>query len=76
MHLIVILNTVFAEFERAISATYRYESLRYTHTGRDRLIPADISRRIFEEFYAHQGKAEHAAPTSGRRRSLHLRFSL
>jgi hypothetical protein len=43
---------MFTEFSRAVAAAQRYEDLRYRRSGHGRIAPADISRQIFEEFYA------------------------
>jgi hypothetical protein len=47
-----ILVVILAEFRRAIAATRRYEGLRWGSGRREGIAPADIPRRIFEEFYA------------------------
>ena len=50
------LHVVRAEFQRAVAATRRYEHLKRARAAaalaRDGILPADIPRRIFEEFYA------------------------
>jgi hypothetical protein len=50
------LLAVVAEFGRATAAAQRYEDLRYRSAWHGRIAPADIPRRIFEEFYSF-GKA-------------------
>lgn len=47
-------ETVITEFGRALAAARRYKTLRYSRARHDGLASADIPRRIFEEFYAHQ----------------------
>lgn len=72
----ILFKALFAEFGRALAAARRYDSLKFTHAGHGKSTAADIPRHIFEEFYAPQGNAEHAARASDRRRSLHPRFGL
>lgn len=50
------LLAMVAEFGRATAAAQRYEDLRYRSGPRGRIAPADIPRRVFEEFYSF-GKA-------------------
>ena len=76
MHRFILFKTVFAEFGRALAAARRYDSLKHMHGGHDHSAPSDIPGPIFEEFYARQGNAEHAARDPSRRRSLHPRFGL
>jgi hypothetical protein len=40
-----------AEFRRAAAAAQRYEDLRY-RSAHGKIAPADIPRRVFEEFYS------------------------
>ena len=47
-----ILVAVLAELRRAVAATGRYEHLRYRRACAGRVAPADIPRRLFEEFYS------------------------
>jgi hypothetical protein len=50
-----VLLAVLAEFRRAVAAEQRYEHLRWASAGaamRDAMVPADLPRRIFEEFYS------------------------
>jgi hypothetical protein len=53
-----ILVVVLAELRRGIAATRRYEHLRYRSACDERVAPADIPRRIFEEFYSSGGSCE------------------
>jgi hypothetical protein len=49
------LRAVGAEFQRAAAAAHRYERLKRAGAGalaRAGILPADIPRRVFEEFYA------------------------
>ena len=49
---------VLAEFKLAMAAEQRYEDLKRaggTALARDAIVPADIPRRIFEEFYHSEG---------------------
>ena len=64
----VVFLTILAEFGRGLSAARRYESLRYRCACREGLAPADIPRRIFEEFYAGERDSEDVAivPDEGR----------
>jgi hypothetical protein len=50
------LLAMVAEFGRATAAAQRYEELRYRSARDGRIAPADIPRRVFEEFYSF-GKA-------------------
>jgi hypothetical protein len=45
-------DVVLAEFGRAVAAARRYDDLRYGRGRREGIAPADIPRRMFEEFYA------------------------
>ena len=54
------LSIVRAEFGRALAAVRRYEMLRGGQARREKLPPANIPRRIFEEFYAAPADPEHA----------------
>jgi hypothetical protein len=50
-----VLRAVLAEFQRAVAAAHRYERLKGAGAAalaRNRIRPADIPRRIFDEFYA------------------------
>jgi hypothetical protein len=57
-----ILVVVLAEFRRGVAAAQRYETLRYCSACDGRLAPADIPRRIFEEFYSSSGGAVNQRP--------------
>ena len=49
------LQQVVAEFRRAFEAERRYRQLRYLDPAalaREGLVPSDVPRRIFEEFYS------------------------
>jgi hypothetical protein len=49
------LSTVIAEYRRAVAAERRYDDLKRmgaTALAREGIAPADISRRIFNEFYS------------------------
>jgi hypothetical protein len=48
----IIFAVVLAEFRRAIAAVGRYEDLRYGRGRHEGIAPADIPRRVFEEFYS------------------------
>ena len=54
------LSIVRAEFGRALAALRRYEMLRAGQARREKLPPADIPRRVFEEFYAAPADPERA----------------
>jgi hypothetical protein len=47
-----VFVVVLAEFGRGVAATRRYEDLRYGRGRHEGIAPADVPRRIFEEFYA------------------------
>jgi hypothetical protein len=55
-----ILVVVLAEFRRGVAAAQRYE--RYCSACDEGVAPADIPRRIFEEFYASSGGAVNQRP--------------
>ncbi|MEH2626022.1 hypothetical protein V1292_004077 [Bradyrhizobium sp. AZCC 1719] len=61
----VFLLTLLAEFRRALAAARRYENLRYGCAYHDALAPAEIPRRIFEEFYASKLDSDDAAIAPG-----------
>jgi hypothetical protein len=67
MYGFVALETVLVQFEQALAAARRYDSLRYPTPGRDRCARSDIPQRIFEEFYAGKGKAGHVSRTRNER---------
>lgn len=56
------------EFARARAAVQRYESLRFGRARHENLPPADIARRIFDEFYADRADSENARMDSHRER--------
>jgi hypothetical protein len=60
------LLDMLAEFARANAAAQRYEDLRYRSAGHG-IAPDDITRRVFEEFYAVGEPVESRRP--GWRRS-------
>ncbi len=47
-----LLSILRAEFRRALAAVQRYETLKYRHGSRETLAANEISRQVFEEFYA------------------------
>jgi hypothetical protein len=47
-----IFAVVLAEFRRAVAAARRYEHLRYGSCRQEGIAPAEIPRRVFEEFYS------------------------
>jgi hypothetical protein len=52
---LTFLLAVLAEFQRARAAEQRYEDLRRASAAalaRDDIVPTDLPRRIFEEFYS------------------------
>lgn len=55
-----------AEFSRAAAAAHRYEDLRY-RSADGKIAPADIARRVFEEFYSFEEAVE--SHRAGRLRS-------
>jgi hypothetical protein len=55
------LLALLAEFRWACAAAQRYEDLKYRSAWRGSVAPADIPRRIFEEFYS-VGEAVEVAP--------------
>jgi hypothetical protein len=60
-----VLASYLAAFGRAIAAAKHYEDLRCARTSRDGQAPADITRRIFEEFYAGGGDTVRVALAAG-----------
>jgi hypothetical protein len=46
-----LLTAILAEFRRAVAAEQRYEHLK--RADATALLPADLSRRVFDEFYFH-----------------------
>ena len=64
-----IFAVVLAEFGRAVAAARRYEHLRYGSGRHEGTAPADIPRRIFEEFYSH------GRPAQSRRAGWVLKFT-
>jgi hypothetical protein len=60
------LLATLAEFTRATAAAQRYDDLRYRSAGG--IAPADIPRRVFEELYGSEQRAEVAPvqPASAR----------
>jgi hypothetical protein len=73
----IILAAIVAEFRRAVAAARRYEDLRYGGSRHEGGAPADIPRRVFEEFYSDappvesrgvQWSSEVAGRRSGARR--------
>ena len=53
-----LLLAMVAEFGRACAAAQRYEDLRHRGAGRGSIAPADVPRRVFEEFYSVEQTAE------------------
>ena len=56
-----VFLAIVAELSRALAAARRHDSLRYGRGRQGGIAPADISRQIFEEFYAIQRDFEDAA---------------
>ena len=69
-------STVLVEFWRALAAARRYGDLRYHRACRDGLAPADIARRIFEEFYACRSDADSAPHDVSGRDSIDIDLRL
>ena len=57
-----VFAVVLAEFRLAVAAARRYEDLRYGSGRHEGMAPADIPRRVFEEFYAYERPAEARGP--------------
>jgi hypothetical protein len=53
-----IFAVIVAEFRRAVTAARRYEDLRYGGGRHEGVSPADIPRRVFEEFYSEARAVE------------------
>jgi hypothetical protein len=71
MYQLAVFEVILTEFERALAATRRYESLRCARHGH--FAPADIAERIFEEFYARPASSA-ARPWKRPRRLLEAAF--
>jgi hypothetical protein len=56
-----LFAVVLAEFRRAVAAVRRYEDLRYGSGRHKEMTHADLSRRVFQEFYSD------APPVASRR---------
>jgi hypothetical protein len=54
----IIFAVILAEFRRAVAAARRYEDLRYGSGRHEGIAPADIPRRVFEEFYSYARPVE------------------
>jgi hypothetical protein len=61
-----VFEIIFAEFERALAAARRYDSLRYGPARDERFAVSEIPQRIFEELYAGGGEAGQASRTRAR----------
>jgi hypothetical protein len=48
----ILVAVVLAELRRAVAAARRYEDRRYGSGRPEGMTPADVPRRIFEEFYS------------------------
>jgi hypothetical protein len=62
-----LFGVLLAEFRRAVAAEQRYEHLKRASAAclaRDGIAPADIPRRIFEEFYSLSAKPRSEAPST------------
>jgi hypothetical protein len=55
------LLAMLAEFRRAAAAAQRYADLRYRSARRGSIVPGDISRQVFGEFYSPDEAAESRA---------------
>ena len=64
-----VFAVVLAEFSLALAAARRYEDLRYGNGRHEGMAPADIPRRVFEEFYAYERPCGGARPPDGILRS-------
>jgi hypothetical protein len=73
---LLILETICAEFERALAAARRYDRLRYGPAIHNRPARSEIPERIFAEFYAGGGEVARASRTRGPGRFLRLRYGL
>jgi hypothetical protein len=65
----IIFAVVLAEFRRAVAAARRYEDLRYGSGRHGDMAPAEIPRRVFEEFYSS------ARPVESRRAERDLQVA-